>query len=337
MKRSYFYLLHTIIISIFVVLMFCNVFCDPSYKGPLFFHFLDSFLFYGSLFIITYFSYWLFIPRFLVQKNYWKFYGGLAGIVAGFTLYYYLVALLLSHISTYKYSLMVTHAWLSVGSMAIFLGMAGTFFRLFIQWLQDSYSKLELEKQHFKSELSLLKNQLNPHFLFNTLNNIDSLIIEKSPNASLALNKLSDIMRYMVYDSEKDLVPLQDEIDYLRNYISLQKLRVANEDIINFTVNGAAGSKQVAPMLFIPFVENAFKHSSLKDKPENRIDIRIDIDDNTISFYCSNSIAEIRKDHASGVGMNIIYKRLELIYKGRYDLQIDNANMNYIVRLYIKL
>ncbi len=336
MKRSYFYLLHVIIISIFTLLMMCNVFCTaPRY--PFYFHFLDSFLFYGCLLGLTYFSYWLFIPRFLIQKSYYKFYGGLAGIVIGFPVFYSLLALLLSYITTFKFTLMLTNAWVSIGSMGIFLGMAGTFFRLFIEWLKDVYNKMALEQQHFKSELSLLKNQLNPHFLFNTLNNIDALIIEQSPNASLALNKLSDLMRYMVYEAEKDMVPLQDEINYIQHYISLQRLRISNGDIIQFRVTGDTDGKQIAPMLFIPFIENAFKHSSLKDKPENIIDIRIQINDDKLSFYCFNSIAEIEKDKSSGVGLGIVQKRLELIYKDRYKLKVEKDNTNYIVHLDISL
>jgi two-component system, LytTR family, sensor kinase len=193
-----------------------------------------------------------------------------------------------------------------------------------------------LERQNFKSELSLLKNQLNPHFLFNTLNNIDSLINENSPNASLALNKLSEIMRYVVYDSEKELVPLQDEIDYIRNYIALQKLRMANEDIIKFSIKGDLSNKQIAPMLFIPFVENAFKHSSLKNKSENIIEIKIEIGESEFAFHCSNFIANINKDKSSGIGLGLVKKRLDILFKEKYTLSIDNLDNKFVVNLYIK-
>lgn len=224
-------------------------------------------------------------------------------------------SLFLSQIFNIRFYVFQTQRWAGISVYAFLLGMLGTFFRLFIQWFNDSFEKIELEKQNFKSELALLKNQLNPHFLFNTLNNIDALINQQSPNASLALNKLSQIMRYVVYDSEKEWVSLSDEINYIQNYISLLKLRISNPNIIDFTVTGSINHQQIAPMLFIAFVENTFKHSSLKDKPNNKIEIKININGNQMDVYCRNTIVDINKDAGSGVGLALLKKRLNMIYK----------------------
>jgi LytS/YehU family sensor histidine kinase len=140
----------------------------------------------------------------------------------------------------------------------------------------------------------------------------------------------------MVYDSEKDFVQLQDEIDYIQNYISLQKLRIPNEDIVRININGDISNKKIAPMLFIPFVENAFKHSSLKDKLGNKIEIKIDIQEHELSFYCFNIIADINKDKSSGVGLELVKKRLGMLYKDKYMLSIDNSTKEFTVNLNIK-
>jgi sensor histidine kinase YesM len=337
MKKSVFYLLHTFVILVFVILIVLDTrSLSAYYKEPLLFNLIDSILCFGSFLGLVYYSYWLFIPQFLIKKEYSKFFLGLATIIVGFTLYFNLTALFVSEISKIKFHVFVKGSWAGIAGYSLALGVVGTSIRLFVQWVTDAYEKIELERQNFKSELSLLKNQLNPHFLFNTLNNIDSLINEHSPNASLALNKLSEIMRYVVYDSEKELVSLQDEIDYIRNYIALQKLRIANENIIKFSVTGDLSNKQIAPMLFIPFVENAFKHSSLKNKSENLIEIKIEIGENEFAFHCSNLIANINKDKSSGIGLGLVKKRLDMLFKEKYTLSIDNLENKFVVDLYIK-
>lgn len=306
------------------------------YKEPLLFNLIDSFLCFGSFLGFIYISYWLFIVKYLLKKEYWKFILGFLTILVGFTLYFNFMALFFSTVLNIKFHVFVKGSWIGIAGYAFACGLVGTFLRIFVQWFKDAQDKIELEKQNFKSELSLLKNQLNPHFLFNTLNNIDSLINENSPNASLALNKLSELMRYMVYESQQEFVPLLDELDYLHNYIDLQKLRVSNEDIITFTIKGDSDNKQIAPMLFIPFVENTFKHSSLKDTPDNKIEIRIEITSNKLSFNCFNTITEIIKDNSSGVGLDNVEKRLEMIYKGNYSLTIDKTVNSFSVFLEIK-
>ena len=219
----------------------------------------------------------------------------------------------------------------------MFFAFTGSLFRIFFKWIEQNRQKDYLEKQNLKSELALLKYQINPHFLFNTLNNVDSLINENNPKASLALNNLSDIMRYMIYDSEKEKVPLKEELAYIESYISLQKLRITDETKITFDISGNINNKKIAPMLLITFIENAFKHSSLK-KAENSIIIKLDVLENQINFSCVNSLScsPAEKDESRGMGLELIKKRLELIYPKAYNLKIDQSEQNFTVNLKIK-
>jgi two-component system, LytTR family, sensor kinase len=339
MKKSVLYFLHAIVIIIFIYGAVSNLRSITSqYHEPLASTIRDCILLWGSILSLIYFSYWLFPPKYLIKKEYLKFFGSILIIVLGFTFYINALGFFINHILKAR-----THifdfGWmfgLWVG-WSFFFGLVGTLLRLFVQWIMEVNSRIELKKQQIKSELSMLKNQLNPHFLFNTLNNIDSLIGDPSSKASQALNMLSEIMRYMVYDSEKDFVPLHDEIKYIQNFIELQKLRVENDEIINFSIKGDIANIIIAPMLFIPFVENAFKHSSLKDNQDNEIRIHLDIIGNKLRFHCFNTISETYKDKTHGIGMENVKKRLELIYAGNYNLVIDNSLKSYTVNLDINL
>ncbi len=142
----------------------------------------------------------------------------------------------------------------------------------------------------------------------------------------------------MIYDSEKERVLLTDEVKYIESYISLQKLRIADENKISFNISGNIGSIRIAPMLFITFIENAFKHSSLK-KTGNNIIIKLDVLENQINFSCTNGISfsPTEKDETSGVGLELIKKRLELIYPKAYELKIDKIDQCFTVNLKINI
>ena len=136
-------------------------------------------------------------------------------------------------------------------------------------------------------EMALIKSKLDPHLLFNTINNIDALILKDAVEASNYLNKLSDIMRFMLYETMAEKILLSQEIEYIEKYIALQKIRTANVNYVHFTVTGNIGNKFIAPMVFIPFIENAFKHTNNK-KLENAITVNIIITDKTIQLVCEN-------------------------------------------------
>ena len=221
----------------------------------------------------------------------------------------------------------------------IFLwGTIGCLFSIFIDWFQKRDRILMLEKQNAESNLALLRIQINPHFLFNTLHNIDALIMDNQEKASKALIKLSDIMRYMLQDSLLNHVSLKKELDYIENYISLERLRIKNPDFVKFSINGDYQAIVVAPMLFLPFIENAFKHS-VDSARENGVIIIFNIDKNIIIFSCDNKYdkADSQRDNIHGIGLETVKKRLELIYPGKHKLKISKNDSSFNVELKIEV
>ncbi len=209
-----------------------------------------------------------------------------------------------------------------------------------LDWYREQQLKIELINQNQSSEIAFLRNQINPHFLFNTLNNIYNLTLKKSEDAPDAIMKLSDIMRYMLKDTNSDFVSLENEIDYLTSFINLSKLRIKSADFIKFEVNGNPNGLRVAPMLFVPFIENAFKHGSKKTEIHPGIEVifNIDASSKTIEFICNNYIQKdflINKDECNGIGLHNVQRRLELLYKDKHLLEISQAQEKYNVKLFI--
>lgn len=215
-------------------------------------------------------------------------------------------------------------------------GIVALVIRGFITWFEEVRLKEELKLKNQETELALVKAQLDPHFLFNTLNNIDVLILKDPEEASEYLNKLSDILRFMLYETKSDLIFLEKEIKYIEKYIELQKIRSANLSYIHFEVLGKTGVHTIAPMIFIPFIENAFKHTTNK-KIGNAITVKIVIEDKQILFTCENKFDSSRQiqHESNGLGNELIQKRLDLIYPGNYKLDVVKRADNYSVHLAI--
>jgi LytS/YehU family sensor histidine kinase len=220
----------------------------------------------------------------------------------------------------------------------IFIGGLGSLFRIIIDWFTNAQEKSELEKQNFKSELRLLRYQLNPHFLFNTLNNIDVLIQDEPEKASEFLKKLSEILRFMLYESNADKILLAKEIEYIRKYIDLQKIRTSNNNFVKFDISGDVSGKYIFPMIFIHFIENAFKYATNK-KIENAVCIEFEIKDMRLLFHCKNHINQpVEKvNEQNGLGFSLIKQRLDLLYKDTYNLSVKEDGNWYIVKLEIQL
>ncbi|MEQ8812684.1 MAG: sensor histidine kinase [Imperialibacter sp.] len=206
----------------------------------------------------------------------------------------------------------------------------------FVTWFNEIKLKEALREKNHEMELQLIKNQFDPHLFFNTINNIDSLILKDAVLASDYLNKLSDIIRFVLYETRADKIPLSKEIEYMEKYIALQKIRTANETYVHFSIAGTVGDKLIAPMVFIPFVENAFKHTTNK-KVENAITIKIGIDDTFVRLTCTNKYdSKLPAQAHGGLGNELIKKRLNLIYPGKHELVVDNDNELYCVNLAIQ-
>lgn len=217
--------------------------------------------------------------------------------------------------------------------------VTGILLYILYDWFQKKQKQKELKRQNLQSELKLLKNQLNPHFLFNTLNNIDSLICSSPEKASKSLVQMSDMMRYMIYETNTPEVNLTQELEYIENYLDLQRLQYDNPNLVSYTLEGTPANIRVAPMLFIAFIENAFKHCTDK-KASDAIRVFFQIQESGIHFEIFNLFdpaKQINKDASSGIGLHIIKRRLDMLYPHRYDLQINQKNGYFDVSLTIKL
>ncbi len=230
-------------------------------------------------------------------------------------------------------AIIVITAMTFIGSIC---GVVALVLNGFITWFNEIKLKELLREKNYEMEMALIKSKLDPHLLFNTINNIDALILKDAVAASDYLNKLSDIMRFMLYETKADKILLSKEIEYIDKYIALQKIRTANEHYVRFVVTGLPGSKIIAPMVFIPFIENAFKHINNK-KLENAISINILIGNETIQLVCENKFDLKVKERQfdSGLGNELIQKRLNLIYPERHTLEVHKTNEQYSVRLTI--
>lgn len=210
--------------------------------------------------------------------------------------------------------------------------------RGFVTWYGEIKLKEELYQKNYEMEQALISSQMNPHFLFNTLNNIDVLIARDAARASVYLNKLSDILRYMVYETKTDRILLEKELNYLEKYLELQKIRTTNPDYVSFQVTGEAGNLMIAPMIFFPFIENAFKHTEHK-KSSSSITIEVLINREKIAFECQNThqnSSPIKPDYG-GLGNELIRKRLMLLYPDRHSLEIEKGEQLYRVKLSLDL
>lgn len=216
-------------------------------------------------------------------------------------------------------------------------GVIALVIRGFITWFEEVKLKEDLKLKNREMELALVKSQLDPHFLFNTINNIDVLILKDAMQASDYLNKLSDIMRFMLFETKADMILLSKEIEYMNKYIELQKIRTSNNSYVNFEVTGKVNGQLMAPMVFIPFIENAFKHTTNK-KVANAIEIKINTTATSTQMVCSNKFDPTRKlqQENHGLGNELIKRRLQLLYPDKHVLEVSNNQQLYRVALTIE-
>jgi LytS/YehU family sensor histidine kinase len=215
-------------------------------------------------------------------------------------------------------------------------GILGLFMRAFFDWFNLRKEKEQLTKQNHLIEMELVKAQLNPHFLFNSLNNIDVLIYKDQDQASAYLNKLSDILRYMLFEAKTDYISFDTEFHFIEKYIALHQLRASNSDYVLLNNELKSNNGMVASLVFMPFIENAFKYSS-SYKEGNAIQIQFEQNENYLNFVCKNRIT---KDNdafttSNGLGNELLKKRLELIYKEEYTLNFHDENGYFCVALTI--
>ncbi len=224
------------------------------------------------------------------------------------------------------------------GSSAVFFLVftVSTCSRVIQEWLGIENKKKEIEKEKLGTELSFLKSQINPHFLFNTLNNIYSLALVKSEGTADAVLKLSSIMRYVLNETKHETVPLDKEIQFIKHYIELQKVRLTDNVSLEFNVEGDIEEQQIAPLILIAFVENAFKYG-VSTKETSKLLFEIKADANSIYFTAQNNIVGDRGNgENTGIGLQNTKRRLELLYPDKHELKVTEENNLFIVYLKLK-
>jgi two-component system, LytTR family, sensor kinase len=292
------------------------------------------------LMMVFYSFYLVLAPKFLMRKKIAEFFGISFLFVLimpffGYTILFLIRALFEDSFSNFYSGYSVsTHmsGYFPVLTAAVF----GSFFSVIINWFTTMNQKAELDKQKLAAELDLLKSKLNPHFLFNTLNNIDSLIHQDAGEASAALIRLSDMMRYLTYETSSDTIELDREVDYIQNFIELNRIRIKAADDIEFRVQGDLMVK-IAPALFIPLIENAFKFAGYRhQKPSVSINLLSEngIVTLEISNNCDNTMETTESSH-SGFGLINLKKRLEIIYPGKHSFIIERGESVFRVKLEI--
>ncbi|MHA7056255.1 sensor histidine kinase [Aquimarina sp. M1] len=209
--------------------------------------------------------------------------------------------------------------------------------KISVDFIMERNKNQQLTVLQYNTELQYLKAQIQPHFFFNTLNNLYALTIKKSSKASEVVIKLSEFMQYIIYDASKKKVPLIEEIKYIDNYIELENIRYGNQLKTEINIKGCIDEVSVTPLLFLPFVENAFKHG-FKDKGEMSLIITFEVNDKTLIFIAENSY-----DHKassglkSGIGIKNVERRLQLLYNKNYELKISNKNTNETYKITLKI
>ncbi len=341
-KKIFIILFHIIAWVLFISLPFFGT--DIKFNNErIIFHLLSS----VTIIAFFYINYFILIPKFFLQKKYLIF------IVINLILVVLLVFIdreisrtLIEHIPErhprYLRRRLMKRApnffRFRIISMCVLIFLSSLALRLLQNWNMKEKQLKEAESERIKSELSYLKFQVSPHFLFNTLNSVYSLSVEKSDKTPGVVLKLSELMRYMLYTGSQRLVGLSDEIEHIKSYIELQKLRLFDVVDIKLNIKNNKSDCQIEPMLLIPFVENAFKHGvSYTEKCE--ISISIKFEDNILIFesenYMFNNNAGTEID--SGIGLSNVKRRLELLYKGKYDLKISEIDNKYKVKLVMRI
>ncbi len=347
MKKSVILLLHSGYWILYFLVLFGLVLSisagnrqEPNLSNVLRFLFLSPFtiLTIGTGFLAFYSFYFFLFAGFLKQRKIIALI--LTGLLVSITSA--LLAELL--LSAFNPKILFADNWnsalaisIAISVLALIHGVIALVMRGFISWYGDIKLKEDLTKKNFEMELALVKSQINPHFLFNTLHNIDILIEKDAKQASAYLNKLSDIMRFMLYETKTEKILLARELTYIEEYISLQKIRTSNPNYVHYTISGKVGNLLIEPMLFIPFIENAFKHSE-NTKSVNTITIHFNIANDKIIFNCENHYLKHAKNNPSqsGLGNELIKKRLALLYPRMHTLEVTNANEIYHVKLTIR-
>ncbi|MBK8292254.1 MAG: histidine kinase [Flammeovirgaceae bacterium] len=289
--------------------------------------------------LLSYINYFFFLPGLIGKENKWKYviqFLVTFAVIISLRIYFERDILNVSeNREGYLYSTrFIVQVVTSNLFIVIFVGML----RFAEDWFELEARRKEIEHEKLAAELNFLKAQINPHFLFNTLNNLYYLAYSKSENTAEVVAKLSQMMRYMIYDSNHPNVLLSKEIEYMQNYISLERLRLNDQIPIKFEVIGNAENLRITPLIFITFLENAFKHGVSNSNPKAWVNVTIQLQDKQCVYTVENSLVEKpESSEKSGIGLQNVKRRLDLSYPNQYKLITENKKNVYLIQLTLAL
>lgn len=296
---------------------------------------------------LTYSIAYFLIPKYFNRKKYFFFAGGMLLVIL-LILSYYFILNWINVNSTVRHAIGLSNGLLITTFKPGFIRAFGNpplIAALFLSlktlknWHLEQLKTETLARENANAEIQLLKAQVHPHFLFNTLNNIYSFTLTQSPLAGALVQKLSDMLNYMVHECEQPLVSLEKEIKLIQDYIGLEKVRYGNRLDMQIKISGEYGNKMIAPLLMIPFVENCFKHGASIMRGDQWISLNIDIKGDELEFNLGNSkpAQAIDKNNINGIGLANVKKRLQLLYPEKHSLEINSTEDIYKVRLMLTL
>lgn len=288
---------------------------------------------------LVYFNIYYLLPKYLLNKKYSLYFLSLivllALVVIVKRLLIYGIVYPATCPVTYQKEALITFSnfFLLLNSEVYLIGLT-TAMKMAMDWSRNIKTTKALEKEKFEAELGLLRAQIQPHFFFNTLNNLYALTLKKSDQAPGIVQKLSELMSYLLYDCDRDVVPLQEEVQLIHNYLDLEKLRYGKRLQVKFDMKGCFTNQWIPPYIILPFVENAFKHSQ-KDVLGVTIYIFLKADDNQLTLRIKNPISRDKKLVKGGIGLKNVQRRLGLLYGTDYSLEVHSENNEYQVTLLI--
>lgn len=292
--------------------------------------------------IITYFTIYYLIPTYIVRKKYFQFF---ILLILSLIIFYFIRTGL-------NYVLVTGSIWpeaqgnqkafslihfieVMIGSVYV-IALASAI-KLTFDWTSEKSRNESLQKEQLQTELSFLKSQIQPHFFFNTLNNLYALVIKKSPNAANVVMKLSEIMQYVLYEVKESKISLMKSINYLYSYLELEKLRYGDRVKSNISIDGDIDDIEVPPLLFLPFLENCFKHGT-NHQNDIKVNINFAVKDNFLYFTIENNFDKnADKKHKHGIGIENVRRRLQLLYGSSYKLLTRTKGNVFIVKLKLPL
>jgi LytS/YehU family sensor histidine kinase len=309
---------------------------EPDYSRA----FLDASMQVITTVCLSYFNYFVLLPTFLRNKKWFNFFLSMTVSLALIVmLQLWLKREIYEGVSEGKFNFITSSKFVYQHiSTIIFLVTFVSMLRFLKDWFELEAKRKEIENEKLMTELRFLKEQINPHFLFNTLNNLYYLAHTNSPNTKEVIAKLSQMMRYMIYEANSEKVPVSKEIEYIENYIALEKLRLEDDFPLEISIKGDYSRLQIAPLIFITFLENAFKHGTNHGDKESWVKVAFDFKDNHCKYTVSNSKGEKSSDaEKSGIGLKNTKRRLNLSYENLHTLEILEDENVFEIKLEIDL